>query len=1548
MDSTSALNALATLTAGLTPVQGATAADLTTVRASLAQSLLRQADNPAQGVRAVAAPTDAENAEFTAMVKAALASSGGGPTPVIVSRTLPATLSGTVATTYGPFADAIGALHWFDIFPPVEQTPIARGSASTPFAVLPIAVPSGPLPKTMTLGSGTLWIAAQLLAGSAPANGYAGIAITGGTATFSTAATASSTGLTIATTTTLTLTVTTQPAGASGSGSPGGDGAAASTSVPATVTFKFTSTGATITAASDASLKAYGQSVALTWSNAAVFYDAQLAQLLVPFTPQSHTFTVSSVVSTTFEPSGASTIDFGAWVIPVTVTTPSQLGAASSAGWMALVLDNLNVTWEGLSASTATLALSILEVATGMVAVFGVLQSTTTIETTIALWKNAAPSTFNSELTLAFPNGERLFYLSIGSFGGATNTELFTCGAIIAANFDRPVAADGTRLGPTVLGTFAFFETATVSEVLVYGVELTGTLTVALALRNALLVTTPAQYLLLAAPFKGTLAQLSSGGLLMSFGVENVLPTLPDPYAANFLPIAKLIERQAASEVVATIVWSATDVRLAFIDPSLALATLGVELLTPTTPQQPSGKIEEQDASWKLSLASLANDAIGSPSPQLFLLDVSSNVDQFGVGLGITPRYIAGDATFASAGGDDAALAIVGLDLVAPCDDLRVVTVPAVAWEPVVTTQNPDVLPSPFPSPAGFGDDGGPTMLGAADVTLVPVAPKPLIRHVISAYDGGAAAAATLTLPFGMIAAVTVEATPSHPSPFYRRPGLAELRPAFVTQTMTGGHQLSLTAADPLVHFSSVTPSLPGAAVQLRNLVDASDTSLDLSVLGPAVDTVFNAEFAPGGASPSVPLTRIDLSGYGASTMSAWTDPTANVPAVVQATMNVLVGRTSHEVVQIKSILYPWGAIVVRTITIDRQDDSTVRRYDSGWIAATAGTFDIAGMTIHPGAVLGAYNIRNIADATQSYTTSSGAELSGVTFDADIQIAGVTSGANGDLVPSTGQAGYVQTAPVGMPLTPSDLAELLSAKGALGGAVVCAITIGGTAQSMRITRVEVANAPHPGASETHEFAAAARGSVVLPQPGNWSLLTRTDDVGSPVPIDPTLGVPLVRQGAAGATTTAPWRLAEEVDLWTPESPSIDYCLLHATDSTRMLFPRPQVANGATAFTSDQTPLLADGSALMASTSICPPQDTCLQFPNAAYALEIGGDGAFTLANVPATFAPSMPSREFATATFGTIAFEYAGPTGTPSAISAAIGPSSWSVNLTGVNVRLDIPPFDGLMRTAGDVNASSASGVAMSNGQLVLGSILQPLEDLMQFLTELGLPNPLALAFSNGGSTSSVTYKLQAGLQFSLPSPLLPALTPLMSTPLGSLQLAVKTGFGNVATSPGALYTSTTQWSYYFTFSGSLQIAVFPGVQAGGLIGLGLTLNFPAGTSPQSEQISFQAGVIMTVGGNIVPGVLTLKASVSFAFMLVVTISASDSIAIGVILTLSATGQILGGLVGITFTATASGIITVTSPQSVTASFSISVDVSLCWFLDIDFTVSAQYTQALP
>ncbi|MGA8383361.1 MAG: hypothetical protein WB710_19735 [Stellaceae bacterium] len=1567
MDRSSALARLATLTGGLTPTGATPAEDLQSARQALAASLLHHALDPTVATAGLpAAPSRSVSsddlAELGGLLDQAAAEAPIGPAPLVLPRGLPAIAPGNPTLTpaavagmqpqsLGPFVDQLGALRWFDLFPAVQQVGITRLPATAPFLLLPLAPPAGPLPLTLPVGAGSLWIEAQLLAPGTPAGSYTGIKISGGSLSFSIAASTGVGGLQVAAATTLTLTVKPDsPAGPLGGGLPGADGGAVVAELPAEVTFVFTQAGAQITAAGNASLTAYGSTVALHWQPGAPVYEAALAQILVPLSSQVATFAPANVLSTLFQPAGAAPIQIGAWALPVAVAAPTQLGTAATAGMLALVLrSGLRATWPGLSSGPADFSAAFLLGAGGVLALLGSIGGASRLGTSIELWQNApAPSTARSSIDLTFAKGEVVYYASIASYAGASHVEIMSCGASLAAHIDRPLAADGSRLGPSLPGTLAIFETPTLNEVLVFGQAAAVSAPpppIALSLHNALLVTTPPTVLIAAGSFTSTPVELDSGGLLLSFGLETLLPTLPDPYAANFLPLRRAVDPPAAagsSQIIATVLWSPTTaVRLGFSDASITAQNLRIAQLAASPTPPPAGQTGEQDQTRRIELTRLFQDSLGSANPSLFLLDVSGNADQFGVGMAVPqPAGAAPSQT----------LSINGLDLVAPCLDLRVLTAPAVQWEPVVTIQNPNVLPFPFPSPAGFLDDGGPTLIGAADVTLVPVAPGPLLDQVVSAYDGGAAGAAMFTLPFGMVAVATLPQRPRLTPPLFRRPGLAEVRPAFAPQNMTGGRQVSLTVAASFLQSGGGTPGLPGAAAQLRNLVDQNGNPAtdqggnQLSVLGPAVDQPFNLDFAPGSKTAPVPVTRIDLSGYGASSFSAWADPAANPPAVVQVRFNLMVGRASHEVVQIKSILYPWGAIVVRTITIDRQDGSEIYRYDSGWVAATPGTFDIAGITVHPGAVLGAYNIREIRDTTQTYQNGP-VELTAVYFDADIQIAGVVSGAINGLVPSTGQLGFVQTAPQNTPLQPSDLAALIASQGALGGPVDCVIAVGGTAQTMRLARVEVANAPH---GAVPEFAAAARGSLVLPAQGSWSMFARTDTVSEPTPIDPDLGVPLIRQGPAGSPPPGtPWRLAEPVDLWLPDAPSMDYCLLHSTDSTRLLFARPQIGSGAAAFSSDQTPLLADGFALLDATGICPRQDACLAFPNANYLLEISGNGAFTLTNVPAPFPPTLTSRTLASSTAATIAFEYADAGGTPSQISVSITPSAWSVGIEGVNVRLDFTPFSGLMRTVGDLLATSDSGVNLANAKLVLGSVLQPLQDLLKFLEELGLPDPLSTVFSNAGWTESRKYKLKAGLQFGLPSPLLPALTPLLDTPLGSLTIMLKTGVGNTASSAGALLTSSAQWIFYFTFAGNVQVPVFPLVKAGGLVGFGLEVDFPAGTTPQSEKLTFQLGVIISVGGDIVPGVLKLQASVAFAFKLVVVLSGSTSVSVGVGLILSGSGQILDGLVGISFTAEADGLITVTTPRAVQATFDIQVDVSLCWFLDVNFDVQTQYTKTL-
>ncbi len=1567
MDQSAATSRLAELTGTLRPTVGATDKDLIEARAAIAASLLHNAPDLSMPSGELPLSAATPTPDLGAIVSQAATTTG--PVPLAFRRSVPFrsvtnpsavpnSTAGMAATTLGPFVDANGQLHWVDLFQPLKQTEITRSGAAAPFLLLPLTLPSGPMPTTINLGAGSIWIESRILSPTAPAGGYTGLTISGGTISFSTAPSIVSGNVQVGAADTVTLTIKLNaPSGPTGGTGLGVDGGGVVASFPAEVSFSFAPAGGAITAAADAALTVYGNTIPMHWHAAVPVYETQLNQILVEFTTTTAVLTIGQALSPLLKPQGQAAVITTAWALPVAVTAPAQLGAAAGDGALAIVLGpGLSTTWRGLAGGPAPLAAAFLLCAAGGLELIAAIGRNAHLAEHLSLWPEAPPPSMRrSSLELTFPQSALLFFTSVADVGAVKQTEAMACGARIAAHLDRPLGADGGRIGPDLPGSLLVFETAAARGLVVSGkapaTTQPGPTPIALALTNALLVTTPAESLLLVASFTTAPTAPLQGNLLLGFGFIRLLPMLPDPYAANFLPEGdrNLQQRTGNEMLVAAVHWSQkASPRLAFTlsgaEPNWSLPSAAASAAAPSLTMDVASSQAREDQAWVATLGNLFHETIGAAPATLFLLDVSGNVDQFGVG-------IAPNAPGIAPGG--ATLQILGMNLVAPGRNLRVFTVPQVQWEPVVNLPNPD---APFPSPVAFLDDGGRTLLGSNDVTLLPVAPAPVLDQLITAYESGAVTAAALfTLPFGMKAVATLpKRSLPHPVTILP-PNLSAVRPNFATKSLVGGRQVSLTAGARLELFGGPSPSLPGATVQLRNLVDRTGNANfpgftpppqpPLSVLGPGVDKIFNDELAPGGRSPFVPVTRIDFSGYGESTFSDWVDPSASAspPSVTQAHFDVIVGRTSREVVQVKSMLYPWGAIVVRTITIERQGDAEVTRYDSGWIAVTPGTFNLpGGTTVHPGVVQGAYNIREIRDTTQVYTAGV-IEMRAVYFDADIAIDNVTSGARKGRVPSTGQLGFVQTG--GPTIGPADLAALIASEGALGGPVDCVIAVAGTQQPMQLARVEVATAPHGG---TDEFAAVARGSLTLPAQGSWSVVQLADSVSEPQAIDADLGLPLIREGAAGTSSSAPYRFAQALDLLTSGSPSMDYALMHATSATRILFPRPKIETGANAFTSTATPLLADGFALMEAVGIAPRQDSCLTFPNEHYELQIGGPGILTLAFSPNQFPPSRAGRTLATGAAATIGLEYANENGNPCQVDVAISPAGWSIRLTGLNVRLDMGPFTALMRTAGDMRADSASGTEFANPRLVLGPVLQPLGEILTFLEKLGLPDPFAVAFSNSGWQETKKYKMKAGLQFSLPmkkSEGAPFDIPT-DTPFGTFSIGLKVGYGNVASSESALFTGSAQWLAYLGFNGSLQVPVFPAVKVGGLVIFKMEVDFPNGSTPGTEKLTLQLGVIITAGGDLVPGVVQLKASVSFAVTLIVVTSTPGSVGIGVGLIMQASGQILSGLVGISFTAEADGLY-IDSPKEIQATFDIQVDVSICWFLDVDFEVQTQYTKTL-
>ena len=567
-------------------------------------------------------------------------------------------------------------------------------------------------------------------------------------------------------------------------------------------------------------------------------------------------------------------------------------------------------------------------------------------------------------------------------------------------------------------------------------------------------------------------------------------------------------------------------------------------------------------------------------SQNLFaLLDVSTNADLFGISFNLfSQRTSIRTHVAATTASSQFPLQIEGLDVVSSGQNVKAFTVPQISWEPVINLSPPDVAGDP---PAGlnyYPDDGGPMQIINSGEDSVALAPLPLTDYLISNFEAdpeGFAALSLFTLPFGLKAAALLQnkyVFSDQNGTVTRRGTDVLLNSEAFGEAVKGGLQLQLNAGEAIIKGQG--DMFAGATVQLNNVLDLIGNSHGDSTLGRSVTLIFNNEFMSF-SQRGVPLTRMDLSGYGASTFSNWLNPKAAMAETSQARFDVFVGRCAHEIIQVRSIMYPWAIKVVRTITMFRVGSSYVYRFDSGWqpesdgefflnyyIAVTAGgevfempTFSnqdpgaaydpgLGKFEIHPGIIKGLFNVRDIQETDQiavyntvmttaKIVSNDGllvdnpdpndhlvVSLQPVYFTADVEIENAVSGFNeknvkGEsrkLVPSKKILGYVQIAPKGLPLSSTALRDLVQQQqGAIGGPIDCEINLANSDQKMRLNRFDFNNSFGDNGTDI-AFAVAGRGNVLLPKDGSWSMVKHERDTGDVSPVPSNLSVPVIRQG----------------------------------------------------------------------------------------------------------------------------------------------------------------------------------------------------------------------------------------------------------------------------------------------------------------------------------------------------------------------------------------------------------------------------------------------------
>ncbi len=216
------------------------------------------------------------------------------------------------------------------------------------------------------------------------------------------------------------------------------------------------------------------------------------------------------------------------------------------------------------------------------------------------------------------------------------------------------------------------------------------------------------------------------------------------------------------------------------------------------------------------------------------------------------------------------------------------------------------------------------------------------------------------------------------------------------------------------------------------------------------------------------------------------------------------------------------------------------------------------------------------------------------TFDADVELENVTEGGKNNRVPSKGILSYVQIAPAGHPISLDQFSALVkSENNTIGGPVNCIIKLAGSKQRMRINRFDLSATVDD--SNNKIFVSAARGSVIMPKDGSWTMVQHNRGTGDVAPLPEQLSVPVIRFGKwvkdkviSDADVKNFLRIAHPEDLLKPASnDTINFGFLQNMGTQKVLFMTPGFKQGVESLLSKTPPLLADSSRMLNSKGIFP-------------------------------------------------------------------------------------------------------------------------------------------------------------------------------------------------------------------------------------------------------------------------------------------------------------------------------------------------------------------------
>jgi hypothetical protein len=1364
------------------------------------------------------------------------------------------------------------------------------------------------------LGGGTVWIAAALLDPGRGPSEFVGIRVKDGGIETSAPVDEKDEVWTLGAAWSLTLKLELDlpapPTPVTSPNAPGRDLAEATVAPPKRATFILDHTGKRTIEYDTTTVSAFGTSVAFARSGDAPFSVSGFTAVVVPAVTPTQPFTFAKAASPLFAHSGASKIARAGWALTITETTVDGLAEAATSGyWWLQLNDPVRARWSTLDRDVAG-GSAALYLAPQLLVVAYKLKASAYVKT-LKLCHEEQSSRVN-EVDFSTYEGADVMA------GSAATGDVVSVEANVRARLDRPLQANGERLSlQNFQGTIFFQHTAAETSVLaIAGRKDDGTGPgTAFALVNGYISARPPTVLVL----KGNLAadQVTRGMLQLSCPIVRVLPTLPDPYIGNHVPLLIGDGGSGTARV---------GVRLTWEEPNAA------KLLV---------QLHEGDAAEVT--ASLVSRRGGAP----LVIDVSSAADQFGFCL------LPGKGV----------ISVQNVTLAHRSEQTVIVTLPPISWEPVMTEWG---VAGEDPIVRAENDGGLAGIVVRSDEPL-PLLPVFAIQKAEEAAHSGAPWFGLLPLPFGLRARLDVSAETRNATRD------ASLRFHKGSQHFAGDLSSAgvLSVRGPKVEKPAQRdPVLPGR-LELPGQ-DPTEPAYGRRLLTKAIADNLLSLF--GNSPAGVPLQRYDLNGYGANVISHWRDPQAKGPAVVKAYFDVLMGRTAHEVVQVQSYLYPYYAKVVRTITFDRQPGGWVLRKDSGWIAVTDADFsyrvtqDPADLLnpkytpfgpgdarIHKGAVERLINIRNIRQTGDYFDFSPGGAGSGpgpawqaVTFDADVVFAtaagrplDVENGAEGARVPTRGAIGWVLTKNIigteSFPASVEQLRTLLARTGPGRAPINCGLRLGKSAANPGLAfRTSEISVQLTEDAADPSLVVAVHGIPTLPKEGSWSVARQVLPHTPPAELPPSHPIPLISLSSSWPAS-ALWHFAEPTQarqLETAATTQTAYGFVQSLGTQKVFLPHPKVGTGPKPVQLPTDARFADVASLLGCASVFPGLDKALSLKSLK---NLATEGNGKLIEAKETLAGAQPVELVDLGGGIRVLLEYKSDNAQPSEVRLLVDPSAnprWSLEISRVCfvVQLSGKPLISIFAT---VDVREGGTPRVSNLNVHYGEKLAPLQSLFATVQQVA-------RFLPGGK--------DAGLRISLVGNRLSVINAfaLPTLPLGAGQIrdiTAEMGF-DFCLSPLDIRFAASLGSQRNPFNW-----VVSPLAGTGMVAIGI--------SKKGLDVIVQAG--LGVGLCIDVGIASGSASVALAIELN---THTEPWLLSVILSGQASVEVLQGLVGATISLAAGfGISRPTGlpdfadlsiPKSIgpvsvdlAASVAVGIHVSVCWVVDVDWDGYWQFRQTL-